>query len=115
LSGAEMPPDVRVRNNTSGHGEQAKSEDGDEDPPSLQKSGHGGEKSNDYRRRSRVYWFRDEFRTEVFGRPEGSVFSEEPTSVQSESASPEARLDGKLPTKWIGPANLLFSSPLFSW
>ena len=43
LSGAEMPPDVRVGNTRGRHGEQTKGEDSDKDPASLQKPGHGGE------------------------------------------------------------------------
>ena len=40
LSGAKVPPDVGIADTASGHGEQAKREDSDENPASLQETGH---------------------------------------------------------------------------
>ncbi len=42
LSGAEMPPDVRVGHAAHGHGKQAERQDGDEYPASLQEADHSG-------------------------------------------------------------------------
>jgi hypothetical protein len=45
LSGAEVPPDVRVCNAANRHSEQAEREDGYEHPASLQEVGHNHDKS----------------------------------------------------------------------
>ena len=40
LSGAQMPPGIRVRHTASSHGKETESEDGDEYMTSLQKADH---------------------------------------------------------------------------
>ena len=45
LSGAQVPPDVRVSHPAGRHGEQTQSENEYEHPTSVQESGHGCDRS----------------------------------------------------------------------